>query len=182
LGQQSVTDSITDLLKAAGSDCGPAEFHGQIVAHAALADRRQKKLPQQTVADWLALTTVSEDLMQVTSKLHQAAVESLEEFSDFDLTLLLPDDDAPMDERFSELTCWCSGFLHGVGLAQHAEGLLAQPDIREMLEDLAAIARSLAPVPDSEDNESDFMEILEYIRVVVLTIAIDAEPSPSRPA
>jgi uncharacterized protein YgfB (UPF0149 family) len=67
-------------------------------------------------------------------------------------------------------------------LAQHAEGLLAQPDIREMLEDLAAIARSLAPVPDSEDNESDFMEILEYIRVVVLTIAIDSEPSPIRPA
>jgi uncharacterized protein YgfB (UPF0149 family) len=87
-----------------------------------------------------------------------------------------------MDERFSELTCWCSGFLHGLGLAQHAEGLLAQPDIREMLEDLAAIARSLAPVPDSEDNESDFMEILEYIRVVVLTIAIDSEPSPIRPA
>jgi uncharacterized protein YgfB (UPF0149 family) len=87
-----------------------------------------------------------------------------------------------MDERFSELTCWCSGFLHGLGLVQHAEGLLAQPDIREMLEDLATIARSLAPVPDSEDNESDFMEILEYIRVVVLTIAMDAEPSPSRPA
>ena len=73
-----MTDSITDLLKAAGSDCGPAEFHGQIVAHAALADRRQKKLPQQTVADWLALTSVSQDLMQVTAELHQAAVESLE--------------------------------------------------------------------------------------------------------
>jgi len=113
-----VTDSITALLKAAGSDCGPAEFHGQIVAHAALADRGQRKLPQQIVADWLAVSAVSQDLMAVTAELHQAAIESLEEFSDFNLTLLLPDDNAPMDERFSELTCWCSGFLHGLGLAQ----------------------------------------------------------------
>jgi|TARA_B110000908_G_C10204907_1_gene427223 uncharacterized protein YgfB (UPF0149 family) len=181
-GQRSVTDSITALLNAAGSDCGPAEFHGLIVAHAALVDPARKTLSQQAVADWLALEGVNQDLMLKTAALHQAALESLEEFSDFDLTLLLPDDSAPMDERFSELTCWCSGFLHGLGLAQHAADILAQDDIREMLEDLAAIARSLAPVPESEDNESDFMEILEYIRVVVLSIATESERCQSRPA
>ena len=177
-----MTDSITALLNAAGSDCGPAEFHGLIVAHAALADRNQNKVSQKTVADWLMLGSVNQDLMSKTAALHQAAVESIEEFSDFDLALLLPDDSAPMDERFSELTCWCSGFLHGLGVAQHAGDILEQADIREMLEDLAAIARSLAPVPESEDNESDFMEILEYIRVVVLSIATESERCQSRPA
>ena len=88
-----------------------------------------------------------------------------------------------MDERFSELTCWCSGFFarSGFGATLPAD-ILAQDDIREMLEDLAAIARSLAPVPESEDNESDFMEILEYIRVVVLSIATESERCQSRPA
>jgi uncharacterized protein YgfB (UPF0149 family) len=43
-----------------------------------------------------------------------------------------------------------------------------------MLSDLAAIAGMMAPVPDSEANEGDFIEIVEYVRIVVLTLATGA--------
>ena len=79
-----------------------------------------------------------------------------------------------IDDRFSELTCWCSGFLRGLALAESARGLIDQPEHQEMLSDLAAIAGMMAPVPDSEANEGDFIEIVEYVRIVVLTLATEA--------
>ena len=54
------------------------------------------------------------------------------------------------------------------------------PDFQEMRSDLSQIGQSLAPVPDSEANENDYFEIIEYVRVVVLSVATEAQRSKMR--
>ena len=49
-----------------------------------------------------------------------------------------------------------------------------------MRSDLSQIGQSLAPVPDSEANENDYFEIIEYVRVVVLSVATEAQRSKMR--
>ena len=85
-----------------------------------------------------------------------------------------------MDDRFSELTCWCNGFLQELRVNQGSKDWLDDPDLQEMLSDLSQIGGSLAPVPDSEANENDYFEIIEYVRVVVLSIATEAQRSQMR--
>lgn len=173
---QQIAGELLEL----GSECGPGEFHGQVVARAALFGAIETELSLEAVKGWLQVENPSESLYRVASGLYSAAVESLDEFADFDLALCLPDDGAAMDDRFSELTCWCNGFLQELRVNQGSKDWLDDPDLQEMLSDLSQIGGSLAPVPDSEANENDYFEIIEYVRVVVLSIATEAQRSQMR--
>ena len=170
-----MTASAATILQTVGTDCGAAEFHGLVVAEAAVHPAKES-VSNRWLADQLGIpeSEVNAALIALAQDRYKAARESLEEFSDFDLRLELPEDAAAIDDRFSELTCWCSGFLRGLALAESARVLIGQPEHQEMLSDLAAIAGMMAPVPDSEANEGDFIEIVEYVRIVVLTLATEA--------
>ncbi len=58
-----------------------------------------------------------------------------------------------------------------------------------MLQDLAAIARIEEALEESEDAESDYMEVMEYLRVAPLLLFTECgglgpprrPPTPSRP-
>ncbi len=178
--EEMTHQQVAGELIALGSDCGPGEFHGFVVARAALFGASEAMLPREVVMAWLEVSALSDSLHQVASSLYETAVESLEEFSDFDLALLLPDDETAMDDRFSELTCWCNGFLEELQASQSSNDWLMGPDYQEMLSDLSQIGQSLDPVPDSEANENDYFEIIEYVRVVVLSVATEAQRSKMR--
>lgn len=81
--------------------------------------------------------------------------------------LLLPDG-AALDGRLEALAAWCSGFLAGFGLAGGRSEML-DADAASGLVDLAAIAE-LDPASHGDDAETDYAELVEYVRVVVLLI------------
>ncbi len=87
---------------------------------------------------------------------------------DFGFQLLLPPDTAPLAERAEALGQWCEGFLAGLVLAgqdqQQWDKLPAE--LVEGFSDLASIAQ-MGPAED--DAERDLMELLEYVRLVVLS-------------
>ncbi len=87
---------------------------------------------------------------------------------DFSFQLLLPSDSEPLAERAAALAQWCEGFLAGLALAgqsqQHWGKLPAE--LVEGFDDLAAIAQ-LGPADD--DAERDLVELVEYVRLVVLS-------------
>lgn len=84
------------------------------------------------------------------------------------LQLLLPDDDAEVSLRTKALAHWCRGFLAGLGLASIKLDEHSQ-DLTELLEDLAAISQAKhEKLKDTEKNEEDFTEILEYTRMAAL--------------
>lgn len=85
---------------------------------------------------------------------------------DFALKLLLPDDDELISTRVTALSQWCHGFLTGFGSVENSNRQLDE-DAQDMLRDLAAIVQ--IQIDDEEDdvnNESDYMEVTEYVRMI----------------
>lgn len=87
--------------------------------------------------------------------------------------LWLPDDEESLEVRTIALAQWCSGFLAGLGSGGQLDAL--SDDAREAIDDLQQIARAeLSPPvngePESEEDESAYTEIVEYVRIVALTM------------
>jgi yecA family protein len=99
---------------------------------------------------------------------------------DFALQLMLPEDDADMDERLAALSQWCHGFLTGFGSAGAKEEL--SEEARDTLEDLAALVQ--VAVDDEEDAEADYMEVTEYVRMAAASLYYEfaqEETAPDQP-
>jgi uncharacterized protein YgfB (UPF0149 family) len=93
---------------------------------------------------------------------------------DMSLTLWLPGDDEMLEERTMALSQWCSGFLAGLGSGGEGTLNAMSDDANESLKDLQKISSAdVTDVEESEEDESAFMEIVEYIRVVVLMVQED---------
>lgn len=84
---------------------------------------------------------------------------------------LLPPDNAPLAERASALVDWCRGLLGGIGLANAAQRIAAlDDDGKEVLRDIGEIAATRLDFSDSEEDEQSLAELVEYVRVGVLTL------------
>jgi uncharacterized protein YgfB (UPF0149 family) len=84
--------------------------------------------------------------------------------------LALPVDETPLEDRTRAVAEWCSGFLHGFGLAFNSEQGLGE-DIRAILSDLAEISKAEIgdPLVD-ESHEVAYTEIVEYVRVAIQNV------------
>jgi uncharacterized protein YgfB (UPF0149 family) len=87
----------------------------------------------------------------------------------FDFDLLLPDEDAPLEERVQALAAWCGGYLSGYGLGGGSTDGLDE-DALTALHDVAAIAGVDTDVDGMEQEESDLAQLVEYVRMGVLVI------------
>lgn len=91
---------------------------------------------------------------------------------EFEFDLLLPEEDAALPERVGALSYWCKGFLYGLGAAK-LRGEISDL-YQEVLRDINAIAQIESDVDDDE-NEADFLQLTEYVRVAVQTIWFENE-------
>lgn len=112
-------------------------------------------------------------LMHVCYKEWQAAFSAALNEDSFSLQLLLPDDEQPLKLRIQAVAAWAQGFLAGLG--EGGFSLDKNKDVQEILEDFQAIAQLQEP-EDEQSEESDekaFFEIVEYIRMAVLSFYTD---------
>ncbi|MEO6075408.1 MAG: UPF0149 family protein [Dokdonella sp.] len=94
---------------------------------------------------------------------------------------LLPSDGAPLEQRADALVAWCRGFLGGIGLADAADRVSSlDDDSQEMLRDLGQIAASNLEFAGGEEDEQSLAELVEYIRVAVLTLHADFNGAAER--
>ena len=108
-------------------------------------------------------------------RLFDATVAELND-EELGFTLLLPSDHTRLWVRTESLARWCQGFLSGLGLG----GLSGRqtPDVQEFILDLSRIAQ--VKFDDaSEENESAYAEIVEYIRVGVMLLKQTLRPTRS---
>lgn len=94
---------------------------------------------------------------------------------------LLPDDESAIEHRIDALGDFCAGFTYGVGLGAAAQGNRQFPaDTRELLEDFQAIDGAgqveLPSAAEDAATESDYLELVEYVRVGVLLILEELKP------
>lgn len=179
--QNSPYNAFATLLSTSGHPVSPAELHGLLLGRSCagagfeadswLVDAAEllEGEPQDNVRN--ALIGLQEMVKgELTS-------------DDMTVVLLLPSDDAPLTERAIALGQWCQGFLAGFGLTYRANALSAEAT--EVLQDLAAIAQVQDALEESDDGESDYMEVMEYLRVAPLLLFTEinkpAEP-PAKPS
>lgn len=92
--------------------------------------------------------------------------------NDMDFELLVPDDDAPLQERVNALSQWCQGFLYGFGTGEVKADEELPANVSEILSDIAQIGRATIDLgeADAQEQEEAYMEVIEYLRVGVQLI------------
>ncbi len=159
-------DELARLLLPLGTINSPSELHGllcgKLCAGTALSETRWLL----EAVEFLDFTQAPDERVRdALSRLYHQSRAQLHE--DFSPVLMLPDDDAEMAERLRALSEWCHGFLSGFGSVSREEALTEEA--LSILQDLAAIVHISADEDDA-DEEADYMEVVEYVRVLAATL------------
>lgn len=179
--QNSAYAAFATLLGDSVQPVSPAELHGLLLGRSCAGAGFD-------VEPWLA--DAAELLGAPAQENTRQALIGLQEMvkgelsgDDIAIVLLLPNDDAPLAERTMALGQWCQSFLTGFGLAAGDRAL--SREAMEVLQDMAAIAQIQDSLEESEDGESDYMEVMEYLRVAPLLLftecakPVSPAPKPS---
>ncbi len=99
-----------------------------------------------------------------------------------DFQLLLPDDEASLAIRTEALANWCHGFTYGLATGGLREDRELPDDTSELIRDMVEIARAGHEVgEDDEADEDAYMQLYEYVRMGVLLINEELQPSHAPP-
>ncbi len=173
-------DIFCDALLSLGAINSPSELQGMVCGKLAGGAEISLEQWQDEAIEFLDLTSTPDGrteemlvaVLQVTEKQLSGA--------DFALQILLPDDDSELVIRAEALGQWCHGFLSGFGSAGISGDRQLSGDVSDAIRDLAAIVE-IGVEEDAENSEADFMEIVEYVRVAVMTVHADcAKPDASQ--
>ncbi len=146
----------------------PAELHGlltgQLCSGVAAPD------PE----DLGGLMEQPQHLAPVVSKLIKRLLgETSDQLSqlDFHFQPLLPPDLASLQERVNALGSWCDCFTVGFAAGYIRPEAALSSEAREILGDLGQFATIANDGKDlTEQDEVDFMELVEYVRVTAITL------------
>jgi hypothetical protein len=176
-------DEVDDWFLSLEAEATPAELHGQL---SGLIAGNGTPKPNQ----WLAMCS---ELLAVNVQPGTPIADGMSTLVDivaqqfstegFNLALLVPDDQVPIQERVEGLGQWCQGFLTGFALAGNTQqgwkDLTAES--REVLTDFASIAQVVVDEDEEEqEQEQDYLELREYVRLGAIQIWLDLNPPPPR--
>lgn len=149
---------------AASSSIGAAELHGMVCGMAA-ANSEQFSIDEFVQ---LAGTEGLEDQASV-EEFVSATLDGLYA-SDMSFAPLVADDEESLETRLQDIANFSAGFLSGFGAAvgELATMDMLPQDVQEVLRDYASISSMDEQVEGSEDDESSFMELYEYVRVATV--------------
>ncbi|MBL0568437.1 UPF0149 family protein [Aeromonas hydrophila] len=117
---------------------------------------------------------------QVMTDLYQQVIESL--MAQKGVELLLPSDEAPLDERIDSLVDWSQAFLAGFGVVQQ-ELSKASEELQEMIQDIASITQVSAEFDqEDEENEASFLVLYEHVRLGVMMSFEEFGKRPDAPS
>lgn len=167
LSPMNVThDTLDELVSRLAAPIGAPELHGLVTGLVAAGGSNDASL-RERFGNWLDADPGDAD-MKVLEGLLSETREALWTHSDLDLRLLIPGDEIPIDVRGAAVFEWCDGFLSGFGGTVGNTNL--SPEVSEILQDFAEIARIEDPLGEDEDNEHDLMQVIEYVRMSVAIV------------
>ena len=169
---------IRDCLQAADAESGAAEAHGLLCG---MLCARAGTGPEP----WLEqILGPSHEPGAHPDVLDQVYRGTCAEFAGGELGFqpLLPDDEEPLPVRTHALGQWCGGFLAGLGLTGTPSNAALEGEVGEFLHDVAEITRIRFEPAAGEEDESAYMEIVEYLRMGVLLTYETLNPPPGGPA
>lgn len=108
-----------------------------------------------------------------------AVVEQITTADNLGLTLVLPDDDARFGDRLFALIEFAQSVLYGYAIARGPAVHLLSPEALEVFEDIKAIAEldsQVDPAADSEEDEINLNEIMDYLSAALIVMYISLHP------
>lgn len=159
-------DQVADLFLIEGIDLPPSQWHGCIVGLLVSGLRADELLGAMGHA---LQESITGDLMIASEQSAKASLRALRD-PNYGFSPLIPDDDDELELRSEALASWCEGFLQGFAAGVAGSDQIST-EAAEILRDMAQIARlEVDSTSDIDEQESDFIELVEYVRVVVLNL------------
>ena len=157
-------DSVSNKLSQQGVIVDAAEVHGilcgMLCGGMSLTDQKWLEALSETINQGDAFSDPTKHLLN--NLFNQTCQQLLE--PEFALNLLLPDDQAPINDRGAALINWVQGFMLGFGL--HQQDLMqCSDDVKEALEDFSDISRMEEPMDADEESEKALFEVEEYVKI-----------------
>lgn len=177
-----IAADLEALIRQADVATSAAEVHGVLTgllcAQSGLGRDAWLQAVQREVDGGAALAEQGGDLL---TALYEETVRQLAS-SDLEFEPLLADEEAELDERVRALGQWCQGYLWGLGLGGVGSDRDLPADTREALNDLAEVSRAGDyAVEEDETDEAALMELVEFVRTVVLMVQEELNPTKAPP-
>lgn len=168
---------LDETLRRAGAACDAAESHGTLCgALCAGVDSEAAWLDHildEARGSGEAQQACRRALLALCDETRHKLRAGVLEFSP-----LLPEDEAGLADRTDALGEWCQGFLYGMGLAgARLDTEELSEETGEVLKDMGQIAQAGFDGEDSEEDETAYAEIVEYVRVGVQLLYEELQPS-----
>ncbi len=166
-------DEISQALIDARAEVGAAELHGAICGFVCAGGTDFEPFVVAISLEALLDSATPAAARERIGELYQVARTQIDDES-FGFPLLLPDSDCGIAERGEALVQWCQGFVSGLGLGGFTDERALSSDGREVLHDIAEIARTRLAFDAAEDvDEEALAELIEFARVGVLLLRED---------
>ena len=175
--------AINHALDKLDTDIMPSEVHGTLCGllcanTGAAAEVWQQALwPNRPSGDLLAA-----EANEIFTTCHDITRLQLND-PNCEFQMLLPDDDDSLDQRVHALGDWCQGYLIGLSLGGIKDFAPLPDDAREIANDILEIARAgtTYELEGNEEDENAYAELVEYLRVGVLLINEELQPTQAPP-
>lgn len=163
-------DEVEACLGGALALISPAELHGLLLGTFCAMGT---DLPEQIA---LAACFAEDSALNISQQqvLHALLVNTRDDLIDFNFAihLLLPDENDDTSKLASEFITWCQGFLSGLGSAN--EQAMHDEDAIDAIKRIVEAANiNLTELDISQEDEAYLIDVIEYVRLAVLTIYAD---------
>ncbi len=167
---------LNKSLTLVGALMSAAEAHGILCGLLCSSDFDNDKWLKHVLGETSVQDGLASECEQQLLLLKNYTLEQLNS-PNFEFMPLVPDEDESMPERIQALGAWCEGFLFGLGLAG-VETLTGNE--KEFINDLVSISR-ISSAEDSDENEENYMQIIEYIKIGVIGLYEESVPPLNPP-
>lgn len=165
-------DAVQQALLRSGALLDAAEVHGLvcgILCFGTINPELEKTWLNHALGEMSQGDALAEESRNVLRALQEYTVDRLEQ-EELSFYPLVPGDNSALEQRISALGGWCEGFLLGLSMAGLQDVRQLEGIGPELINDFAAIARIDANAEEGNNSETDYMELLEYVRMGVLSL------------
>jgi len=175
-------NSLSDVLVKAEADLVASEAHGALCGMICVAGSVELGSWLDQVFEELDLNNLLiKEASQLLVGLFNDTQAQLHD-SQADFHMMLPDDNESLTQRTEALADWCQGFTYGLAAGGLKKDQVLPEDTAELIKDMVEIARAGHDLAvDSDEDEDAFMQLHEYVRMGVLLISEELQPSHAPP-
>jgi hypothetical protein len=173
-------DELDQALAQYGDEVSPVEIHAILVGFQCGGVPLFDEALVSTLQDFFGLDVyMAPELPFLLSQLSVGVDASLRQ-DDFTFMPMLPEE-GDFEEQVSLFSRWCESFINGFSATCPEEDNLSE-DVEGVLDDLMTFSRMREEVDLSEQDEESLMELVEYLKVAILTIYTELVLVPQRQA